>query len=401
MKISILGFTVPDEVLAEINDSDPVLQTQTHRFAWGLVRAFGDNGAEVRLISAAPVSDFPHNPRAIWPLRRFEARGVPGLMLPFINVTGLKHVTRFLACWVFALRELRRARPDWLVVHGVHSPFLWFAVLAAPRARCKVAVVLTDPPGVISSEEGAVRSLLKRVDIGIVTRALRRSDAVVVLAEPLARDFAPSIRFLVMEGLFDAAALPEVPRAPATGVRRVVFAGGLREEYGVKRLVEAFHTLTDPDLRLELYGQGALGDWLAEQAAADDRIQPPRLVSPEELPEIYARADILVQPRQSEQGFVPYSFPSKLIEYMASGTPVVSTRLPSIPAEYEPHLIWSDGDEPGDLAAAMQRALDMPEEASGPFGARAASFIRTTRNTTAQGARIVEFLQVGITPASE
>jgi len=41
---------------------------------------------------------------------------------------------------------------------------------------------------------------------------------------------------------------------------------------------------------------------------------------------------------------VRYSFPSKLIEYMASATPVLTTRLPGIPPEYEPYVYWIEDD---------------------------------------------------------
>ena len=244
------------------------------------------------------------------------------------------------------LRDLRASRPDWIAVHGVHSPFLWFALAAARRIKARVVIVLTDPPGVIRPDESRFKSLLKQIDIGAVRKALGRADAVVVLAQPLAHDFAAGLAFLVIEGLYDASPCPSVCCGCENGPS-VVYAGGLHEGYGVKNLVKAFRSIPGVDLRLELYGNGPLKDWLVEQAAADDRIQPPRLVPPQELPEIYARATVLVQPRQLHQDFVPYSFPSKLIEYMAAGTVVVSTRLLSISSAYEPFVVWCDDDIAG------------------------------------------------------
>jgi glycosyltransferase involved in cell wall biosynthesis len=255
----------------------------------------------------------------------------------------------------------------------------------------RVAVVLTDPPGVVRPDDGRLRRALRSVDISIVTRGLRRADAVVVLAAPLGEDFAPGVPALVVEGLVD----PGSPYPPSTRVaahsRRVVFAGGLHEEYGVARLVEAFRALPE-DVELQLFGRGPLGAWLEEQARQDPRIQPPRLVSLEELPEVYGGAGVLVQPRQVDQDFVRYSFPSKLIEYLASGTPTVSTRLPSIPADYEPYIVWSDSAEPADLAAAITRVLEWTEVERTEFGRRAAGFIRESRGAAAQGRRIVDFL---------
>lgn len=389
MRVTVLGFTVPDDLLEQINAEDRLMQTQTHRFAWSLVGAFRSNGVAVDLLSTAPVSDFPGNRRLLWRGRRFDVDGVRGRLMPFVNAVVLKHLTRYLACWVVGARELRRTRPDWIVVHGVHSPFLYYAVHVRRRVGARVAVVLTDPPGVIRAEDGRLRQVLKRVDISLVTRALRRSDAVVVLAAPLGDDFARGVPALVVEGLV----APELSSLPATPPARprIVYAGGLHEEYGVRRLVEAVRSLP-ADVELALFGRGPLEPWLVEQAAEDPRICTPRLVSPADLPAIYAGASLLVQPRQLDQYFVRYSFPSKLIEYLASGQPVVSTRLPSIPEDYAPYLVQPDGDDPADLAAAIGGVLAWSAEEREAFGRRGAEFIRTTRSPQAQGRRIVEFL---------
>jgi len=396
MKVTLLGFTIPDELLRQINETDRLMQTQTHRFAWSLVGALRAGGAEVDLLSSAPVSDYPGNPKLFWGRGRFEENGVRGLLMPFINAIGIKHLSRYAACWLVGRRQLRKTRPDWLLVHGVHSPFLWFAVQVARRSGARTAIVLTDPPGVIRAEDGVLRRSLKAVDISVVKRALRRSDAVIVLAQPLATDFAPSRPALVVEGLVSplVAANPggaDAARSPGAAGARVVYAGGLHGEYGVRNLVDAVRSMS-PRVELSLFGRGPLEPWLEQQAEEDARIARPRLVDPGELPGIYAAADVLVQPRQADQDFVKYSFPSKLIEYLASGTPVVSTRLPSIPADYEPYVIWAEGDRPADIAAAIERALSVEPTARREAGAQAARFIQETRGVGEQGRRIVDFL---------
>ena len=101
MRVTLLGFTVPPETFEYISGHDRVMPAQTFRFGWAIVRALRDNGIEVRLLSTAPVSDYPANPKAVWGRKRFEVDGVVGLMMPFINLLLLKHVTRYLSCWVF------------------------------------------------------------------------------------------------------------------------------------------------------------------------------------------------------------------------------------------------------------------------------------------------------------
>ena len=386
----MLGFTVPEGLIARISEQDRVMPVQTHRFAWALVDALRENGVHVDLVSSAPVSSFPGHRRVIWPLRHFEERGVDGLALPFVNVTILKHVTRLLACLTFGFARLRRQAPDVLLVHGVHSPYLWFALVVRRGLRTPCVAVLTDPPGVVRAEDSWLARKLKRLDVKVTKVALSRFDGVVALTEPLAQDFAPGVPSLLMEGMTTMTPSTLPARQEPTNRRTVVYAGGLFAQYGVQSLVEAVKLLDD--VRLELYGKGDLEEWIAEQATADPRIAVPRFVSPADLPKVYAHATVLVQPRPVDQGFVPYSFPSKLLEYLATGVPVVSTRLPSIPVEYEHVLTWS-GDSPQELAQALRSVLALSADERRRRGEAGASFARNSRSPRVQGARLEAFLQ--------
>lgn len=394
MKVTLVGFTIPDALLHEINRTDESMASQTHRFGWATVSALTGAGVEVGLISAAPVSDYPRNPRLFWRSQSFVQHGVQGYLMPFVNAFVLKHLTRSLSVWTLGLRRLRLGRPDWILVHGVHTPFLWFGIGAARLVGAKAGVLVTDPPGVVRPEDGLARRSLKRIDIALSRAALMRSDAVVVLAKPLAEDFAAGVPHLVMEGIFDASSWS----SPAPADRGsdspfvITYAGGLSAEYGVKDLVNAVLAIPDPQVELHLYGRGPLEGWIAEVASENPRVRPSRVIEPGALAGIYAESDVLVQPRPVDQGFVPYSFPSKLIEYLASGVPVVTTRLPSIPEDYEAHVTWSEGGADG-LRRAIEcvRAKSTTERRAD--GEKAKQFLLGSRSAAAQGRRLRRFLE--------
>ncbi|WP_239561634.1 glycosyltransferase [Micromonospora luteifusca] len=391
------------------------MPTQTHTFAWGLVKSIRAAGCPVHLVSAAPASTFPRNRKILFRPGRFQQDGVQGDLLGFVNLLGVKHLTRFLSAVRSGRRALRRQGSDVLLIHGVHTPFLWFGVLAARRRWVRVVPVLTDPPGVALPTDGRIVRGLRRLDRALVRSALRRSSGVVVLTAALADDFAPSVPRLVMEGIFnppsvdpststaigsvDAASEASPSSAKIGPTRALVYAGGLTRAYGVDRLVEAFRGLTAPDLRLFLFGRGELEDWLETQAKSDPRVVPPELLNRDALVKRLARAALLVNPRPVGQSFVRYSFPSKIIEYLSTGVPVVTTRLPGIPPDYERYLLFADSDTVEGLREAMLRALALPPEASRALGAAGAAFVRETRGPAAQGQRIRSFL-AGLTTIS-
>ncbi|MFC3501710.1 glycosyltransferase [Micromonospora krabiensis] len=388
-RVTLLGFTVPDEVLADATARDVVHATQTHTFAWALVTALRASGCQVRLLSAAPVSTWPRNRRVLFHGGPFDHDGVKGRLLGFVNLLGLKHMTRYLAARRRLAGELDEE--EVLLVHGVHAPFLWAGALLA-RRRVRVVPVLTDPPGVVLPDDGWLVRLLRRVDVVLVRAALRRCTGVIALTGPLAEDFAPGRPRLVMEGIFHPATGVGSRVDIASGVREVVYAGGLSRAYGVDRLVDAFRALPDPDLRLRLFGRGELTPWLREQATVDPRIAPPELLDRTVLADRLARAAVLVNPRPVEQGFVRYSFPSKTIEYLSAGVPVVSTRLPGIPADYLPHLVLAEPDTIDGLREALAHALALTAGEVARRGLAGREFLRLTRSPAAQGRRVKDFL---------
>jgi glycosyltransferase involved in cell wall biosynthesis len=283
-----------------------------------------------------------------------------------------------------------------LLIHGVHTPFLWFGVLARALRGLVVVPVLTDPPGVAQPGDGAVIRLLRTIDVFLVTSALRRCDGAVALTPALARDFAPDRPWLLMDGILrtpqQVAAASQQPPRRARCTFDVVYAGGLTRAYGVSRLVEAVRGLDDPAVRLLTYGRGELEPWLREQSAEDDRIRPPELLPRSELIRRLVAADVLVNPRPVNQGFVNYSFPSKLIEYLSTGTPVITTRLPAISSEYEGRLLFADPDTVAGLRAAISQVRTMPPEAACALGLAGANLVQSTRSAEAQGTRISCFL---------
>jgi len=391
VKVTLLGFTLPSEDMENILRTDSNMPSQTHAFAWALVEALRSARISVSLLSSAPVSNYPRNSQILFRGRPFTSKGVQGETFGFVNLVILKHLSRFATCTVRGTRALRRWRPDVLMIHGVHSPYLLYGVISRGLTGAKSVVVLTDPPGVCLPSDGIVLRTLKRIDIRLVKWALRSVDGVVVLTDPLATDFAPGTPHLVMEGI-----LPSAPNKHFTSLPRSTFramyAGGLLDSYGVDRLVKAIQRLPHDEVRFAAYGKGPLCSWIDDQAKVDPRIEKVQFTKREVVMEKYATADLLVQPRPVDQDFVRYSFPSKLLEYMASGTPVLTTRLSGIPPKYGPYVYWIDDDSVEGIERSLRAVMLVPADERAAKGHAAAEFVTKTCSSGVQGARIHDFL---------
>lgn len=103
---------------------------------------------------------------------------------------------------------------------------------------------------------------------------------------------------------------------------------------------------------------------------------------------------LLVNPRQNTEAFTKYSFPSKTMEYLASGTPVLMYKLDGIPDEYDAYLNYVDGDGVESLTAAMSQMLGHDAYPGCEEKARNGQrFILREKNAAVQAGKILTLLQ--------
>ena len=84
-------------------------------------------------------------------------------------------------------------------------------------------------------------------------------------------------------------------------------------------------------------------------------------------------SDVLVCPRLPDGHTTKYSFPSKVMEYLATGNPVVCTDLEGLPQEYRRHLeVPADATDLA-LARSIETAASRVVEGDGLSGVSTAS----------------------------
>jgi len=83
------------------------------------------------------------------------------------------------------------------------------------------------------------------------------------------------------------------------------------------------------------------------------------------------------------------------MEYMASGTPVISYRLEGIPDEYFSYMYTID-DDIGEEAIfnILERVLSKPDDELIKLGQSAREYVLSKKNATAQTAKILEMIEL-------
>ena len=110
-----------------------------------------------------------------------------------------------------------------------------------------------------------------------------------------------------------------------------------------------------------------------------------------ELLELERKATVMVNTTPS-QDFTRYFFPSKNMEYLASGTPTIMFRLGCMPKEYDEYLYYVDGNDADALREKIIEVCEKSQEELNAFGDRARQFIIEKKNPFVQCKRILDFI---------
>lgn len=227
--------------------------------------------------------------------------------------------------------------------------------------------------------------LLKRVN-SMTEKMAAKFDAFILYTKKMAEHFhIKEGHYEVIEGF------REVPdrRLEKSNDFKVVYAGSLNLNYGVGRLVESFSLLKDADIQLHLYGAGTAEELIKERSAKDRRIVFHGRVSNAEATDAVYGASVLINPRNYYDGeYTEYSFPSKDIEYMATGIPVLLCVLPGMPKEYQGRFVDMGDGSPEQIAAAIQKVKVMSFPERERIGREAKDFITERMDCHKQGQRI-------------
>ena len=106
-----------------------------------------------------------------------------------------------------------------------------------------------------------------------------------------------------------------------------------------------------------------------------------------------SQAKILVNFRSPDAELTKYSFPSKILEYIASGSLVLSTPLGGIPQEYFNYIEKVDISNKNAVIATVSRLLAMTDEEYIKKVSATQNFIASEKNYEKQCERIEELLE--------
>ena len=104
-------------------------------------------------------------------------------------------------------------------------------------------------------------------------------------------------------------------------------------------------------------------------------------------------ATVLVNPRTSEGEFTKYSFPSKTMEYLASGTPCIMNKLKGIPQEYFKFIFFPENESVFELSQIIIEICKKEQSELNKIGELAKRFIFENKTPDKQCEKIYNMLK--------
>lgn len=290
------------------------------------------------------------------------------------------------------LRELKKGcmtdGVEYAFAYEMHLPYL-LCLWKIKKKHPNIKTILICPDLSIymdlDAKKKPIKSFLKKIENKVAKWLLKRVDGYVLFTEQMQEYFAPYQKpYTVVEGVYrDKYALTPIEKKPF-----IMHAGSLHHNIGIEELIEAFEALNDPIQELWFFGSGALDGYIRQKAEQNPRIKHMGFVDPETLFAYEKQATLLVNVRDPKAEYTKYSFPSKTFEYMASGTPFLTTDLAGIPTEYKDYLLMIQNNSVREVKQGLARALSMTDEERTAFGERAREFVLQNKNKHIQAQRL-------------
>lgn len=274
--------------------------------------------------------------------------------------------------------------------YSLHSPFLLSLLLYRKKIK-KICLVVPDLPEYMSDNTNPFRVFAKKVDRQIINLCIKRIDCFALLSPYMAdRLRIKNKTWDVIEGIFHPENVGNIEKYKK---KIILYTGQLQKRYGVFDLVEAFMLIPNEDYELWLCGDSYEIEQLRHLANDDPRIKFLGKRNRRDIIIFQKMAHLLVNPRHSSEEFTKYSFPSKTMEYLASGTPVLMSKLPSIPEEYNEFLFFFEDESIIGMKNKIIEICEIDINVLNKKGKEAAKFIYKNKTAISQVSKIVKMLQ--------
>lgn len=369
MRILILGSLISQNEMERLNNgSKEKASVAPVNYETMLAKGLVENGVEIEAISIPAVAAYPSSiyKTIDSKVERIED-SISIQWVPFVNIQGVKqiiikrNVKRILERW---LKENQKVKDKVVLMYSIYPPYTEPALELCKKYSCHLSAIIADLPEYMYSWKRmkGVRGWYSKQLSNKMVQLQCKCDSYILFTKPMARKMNIEDKpYMVSEGFCDLSIFDDIPEMPKYQKKTIVYGGNLSELYGIRPLVSAFMK-TSIDAELHLYGAGRDQSFVEESVRRDPRIKYFGRVDRKVLLTALKRAHLLVVNKPTSDDYSNYSFSSKILEYMASGTPLVTTCVGGMPEEYKDKCYLIEDETPNGISKLLKQLLCETDE---------------------------------------
>lgn len=352
-------------------------------------------------IGALSAEGYPKGKEIYCRRRTFShADGATDTLVGFLNIRYLNKIFMGASLAREVKRQLKPPKAESFDVFIYEMRSACLKAAKAVKEMCpsaRIHLIVPDLPQFMDLNANRTKRALKALDWNCIRRNMRYVDDYILYAAPMAEYLGlKDGSWMVMEGSINqdiADRECSSPESRQDGKHIVMYSGSIKRGFGIQQLLDAMRLLDD-SYELRFTGGGDYADVVRSYAEHDKRIKYYGILpTTADLIKLQMQADMLVNMRRPDEPASRYCFPSKLFEYMASGTPVISCRLGGIPDEYFNYLVEIPELTAASIAETIRKVAGMPIPERRKSGEESRDFILTQKNKNVQARRIIDFVE--------
>ena len=314
------------------------------------------------------------------------------LKINFINIPIIKQLFETLGTYKQAKKIVKKEKIETIFTFNMFPQIGLPARWLKNKYGCKIVSLLADLPiDEISNRKGILLIFRKIFDV-LTKKLILCCDKIIALNKNAVDLYAPGVQYIVVEGGIALEDINEV--TVKTYLRKnIVYSGALVEYSGIINLIEAMKYVCDNEVTLEIYGDGEMKEYIIQYIDNIPNIKYQGSVDNITMLKIQAKAYLLINPRPIENPISKVTFPSKIFEYMISGTPVLTTKLNGLTDDYLDNMFIVDNNEPLLLADKINEIMSLPFDLLSEKAVRARAFVIENKTWEQQCKKIYGFIK--------
>ena len=306
-----------------------------------------------------------------------------------INLPVVKHLFSIIASMFKFISIARKNKDVVLIADCLNQSVALGCVLGAKVMNVPSVGIVTDLPDLLLGRKDKIKNRIIRMYNQYVLLTEQMNDYIV---SKITHKEKP---YIVIEGLVDLNMKRETISEEEKYSKKVcMYAGILDRKYGIEMLAKGFDKAQIPEAELHIYGDGDFREELQELCKKNQSIKYFGLKPNSYIVKEQQKATLLINPRPSNEEFTKYSFPSKNMEYLASGTPALLTRLPGIPEEYFQYAYVIENESVDGIASALIEVLQLSGKELMEQGNRAKEYVLMQKSNEKQAEKIIDWLEM-------